>query len=308
MDIQKWILKSSKRVQEDGIDGVRSSLRPIYHKLLTLGNLALDPGKNIYEEEWDLLIIVDACRLDLMQQISINFDYINTVDSIRSVDSTTAFWMKKTFNSKYCSKISKTAYVCGNPFSAEQLDANSFGKLIEVWKSEWQTPGTVPPRAITDQTIKIAREENHDKIITHYMQPHCPFIPAPELMMQKEVDKWGEQDNRDVWEKFRDGDIDEETLWDGYQKNLKHVLKDVKILLDNIDAQKVIITSDHGNAVGEWGIYGHPPNSPLSCLRQVPFIETEAIDNKNYEPEFKSETDGEDKLSRDERLRALGYV
>ena len=36
-----------------------------------------------------------------------------------------------------------------------------------------------------------------------------------------------------------------------------YVLNDIGILLDNLDAERVVITADHGEAFGEYGILGH---------------------------------------------------
>jgi hypothetical protein len=305
MNVVQWARRSAARIHTDGVAGVKESARPVYHKILEQYSRIQDPGTAIYERDWDLLIVVDAFRLDLMKEVVNEYSYCSDLRSFRSLDSTTALWMRKNFTGEYTSEMSRTGYVCGNPFSEAELTSNSFGKLNEVWRSSWEDPGTVPPRTVTDETVRMMREESHEWAIAHYMQPHCPFIPTPELSRGKERDRFGEQEWRDVWELLRDGDISLDEVWDGYRQNLKLVLSDIEVLLRSVDADRVIITSDHGNAIGELGVYGHPPGMPHDCLRVVPWIETTASDDGTYEPTTEFETGVG--VERDEQLAALGY-
>lgn len=306
MKVQQWVRDSRDRIRTDGVDGVIESLRPVYHKGLSQMTRVQPPGERVYAREWDLLIVVDACRYDLMVELAPAFEYVDGISKYRSLDSTTAFWMRKNFTDAVADEMSKTAYVCGNPFSAEELDAGAFFELNEVWQKVWADPGTVPPRPITDETIRTIRESNPDRVIAHYMQPHCPFLSRPELSRGKELDRFGDQRWRDVWERLRDGDVTRAEVWEGYRENLQVVLEDIELLLRSVDAETVVITSDHGNAMGELGVYGHPPGMPHDCLRTVPWIETGAEDDGAYEPETTFDADGNP--SRTEQLKALGYV
>jgi glucan phosphoethanolaminetransferase (alkaline phosphatase superfamily) len=72
-----------------------------------------------------------------------------------------------------------------------------------------------------------------------------------------------------------------------------------------LDAETVIITSDHGNAIGEWGIYGHPIHMPIAELQTVPWIKTTAIDKQSHEPEAVRKSTVDPDIEG--RLRQLGY-
>jgi hypothetical protein len=306
MDIAGWASESVTRIRSDGVHGLKESLRPVYHKGLQGVSRFRDSGTPIYDRDWDLLIVVDACRLDLMREVAPDYDYIDHVGAFRSLDSMTLRWMQKNFVPAYADEMAKTAYVCGNPFSKEALDADDFFALDEVWEYVWEDPGTVPPRAITDRTITAAREQDPDRLVAHYMQPHCPFTPRPDLTQGKRLDKFGSQEWDDVWQKLRAGKLTRDEVWTGYRENLELALDDIDLLLENVDAENVVITSDHGNALGEWLVYGHPPEMPLDCLRVVPWIETTAVDRATHEPATERQTDGE--TDREEQLAALGYV
>lgn len=59
-----------------------------------------------------------------------------------------------------------------------------------------------------------------------------------------------------------------------YQNNLKKVLVEVQTLVDRLP-DKVVITSDHGELLGEEEIYGHPKRANHFALREVPWLEVE---------------------------------
>jgi hypothetical protein len=306
MDFRGWLRDSYTEISQNGAGGVRNALRPVKHKILSGGNVFHDRGLSIYERDWDLLVILDACRYDLMLEVADEYDWIQSPTAERSLDSTTALWMRRNFTDQWREAMAKTTYVCGNPFSESELHEDDFNQLIELWASSWTDPGTVPPEAVTDETISVMREGDPDRVIAHYMQPHCPFLDRPKLSKGKELDRFGNQKWRDVWERLRDGDVTETAVWDGYRANLRQGLDEVEQLLRNVDADQVVVASDHGNAIGEWGVYGHPPNLPLWALRTVPWIETTASDTGERDPDSWLTTNAT--VSREEQLSALGYV
>jgi hypothetical protein len=78
-------------------------------------------------------------------------------------------------------------------------------------------------------------------------------------------------------------------------------------LLGNYDAERVLVTADHGNALGEFGIYGHPLYVPISALKRVPFCITNATDTDMVDPDVELGTNRVDETVSD-RLAELGYV
>ena len=90
--------------------------------------------------------------------------------------------------------------------------------------------------------------------------------------------------------------------------DLRFVLDDIEILLNNLEADKVVITTDHGEAFGEYGVLGHKLGSLHPQIRKVPWVVTSAADNGTHEPTVE-EPDNK-KMSReklDDQLEALGY-
>lgn len=296
-------------------EGVRPTTAFVATQLLRDGPLArldrlgYNRGPNIYEFDWDLVIVLDACRADLMKEVYEEYDFINEFDSIRSVASKSQQWMDRTFIDNYRQEISETIYITANMFS-RRLDPSNFHYLDEVWKTHWDDElGTVPPRPLTDRAITELRRRDPERLIVHYMQPHYPFIEnkiADGINLDFAFYREGSETN--VWSKLESGDVSKEQVWEAYRDNLRLVMDDVELLLDNADVDSAIITADHGNSFGTLGIYGHPPSAPLSCLRDVPFLRTKGKDTHTHEPKFTERTSvrhEEDNIS--EKLAALGY-
>lgn len=307
MDLSSWMQRSITRASNEGVSGLGSSLKEVqdflHRKYLSIG---YPQGTPIYEREWDVLIILDACRLDLMEQVSDEFDFITDVDPYMSTGSTSVEWMEKNFTQKYQDEMRKTHYVCGNPFSEQTIDQESFLKVEEVWRHNWDSElGTIRPRPITDRVIRTYRSNPPNRMIVHYMQPHFPFIPE-QIGEGMDVSNFDEEDDTATpWTLLESGKVGYDEVWGKYLDNLRYILEEVEFLLNNITADQVVITADHGNALGERGIYGHPYGWPLDSLRKVPWVQTSASDQGEYEPEI--HTEGGDSTTN-ERLRALGYL
>lgn len=95
---------------------------------------------------------------------------------------------------------------------------------------------------------------------------------------------------------------------EGYMKNLRYVLDEVKILLENIDAENVVITADHGEAFAEWGnMKGHMLSDPNPHVKYVPWSTTTATDNRTHNPEYQERKHELDDDELTDRLKDLGY-
>lgn len=91
-----------------------------------------------------------------------------------------------------------------------------------------------------------------------------------------------------------------------YLDNLRIALDDVELALSNMDAEKVAITADHGEAIGEWGEVDHREGNPHPVVKRVPWVETSATDEGSYTPGPKPEEDPS--TSVEDRLADLGYL
>jgi hypothetical protein len=263
-------------------------------------------GQPVYEKEWDCLVVVDGCRADTFEVVTADYGFLPAGgDSMRSVASSSETWMKRTFESATRDQLASTVYVTANPFS-RNLDGDRFQKLDEVWTNGWnEEHGTVLAETLTDRAIANYSAENPDQLIVHYMQPHFPSVPDPlgsGIALEEFGSGW-----ESIWSKLEDGVISQDRVRQSYRRNLRYVLDNVATLQRNIDADKLIVSSDHGNAFGEWGQYGHPSGVAIESLRKVPWAVTSATGSDSYEPDIDDSGDESTKRDVESRLRDLGY-
>lgn len=307
MGVREWVSRTRSRVGDDGLAGLEKSLYELYGGMWRYIGWHIPRGSNIYEWEWDTLVILDACRVDLLRAVADEYEFIGDVAAAESVGSMSGEWMRKTFTDTYADQTAATAYVTANVFSADLLDAGQFHTLDEVWRYGWdEAQGTIPPRPVTDRAIDVARRSDPDRLLVHYMQPHHPFIGEDRLEGDFDADPFGRGGGTTVVDALRRGQVSHDAFWRAYRANLQLVLGEVAILLENHDADRVIITADHGDALGEWGIYDHPAGCLHPVVTNVPLVETTATDTGAYEPSIEPPADG-DGADLSARLRALGY-
>jgi len=287
-----------------------SRLGTAYLRALQAVGRRLPYGTNVFERSWDVLVVLDGCRADLLAGVADDYAFLDEIDSIRSVGSSSSEWLENTFLGR--SETETTVMVTGNTWTERYLDADAFAALDEVWKYAWDDDhGTIPPAAITDRAISHAREGDPDRLVVHYMQPHHPFVPDPLDGDDGLVRAGSHSNTANPWVALRQNEVSVERVWEAYRANLEYVLSEVESLLENVDG-RVAITADHGNLFGEWGLYGHPLSTPVPALLTVPWAETTAMDRQTRTPTLEppeplpvSRVYGDD--TEGEQLAALGY-
>lgn len=213
------------------------------------------------EENWDHLIVLDACRFDYFSEIN---NINGRLEKKESRGSSTTGWIRRNFTDEY----PDTVYVSGNAhisktFLKEFLGFNPFYKIIEVWDKGWDEElNAVPPAEINKHAL-IARDLYPDKkLIIHYQQPHFPSIGERNIPAE-----WAEPYYRQGYEKK----WELEEIKEEYRESLRKVLKKVKKLLKNLEG-KIVVTSDHGQCFGEFGIYEHPYRIYIPPLIEIPWL------------------------------------
>lgn len=288
-------------------------------------------GRNIFNTEWDLLIVLDACRYDALQVVTEEYTFLDTIEPTLSLGSASKEWMVNTFRREQLEAIEKTVYLTGNAWVdralVETVDFSSWsatrGSVIhnnnlvdqllqrptvtrEAFADLWlQTAHSVdgvdvfPAEDLTDYAIRYGREHNPERLIVHYMQPHAPYLH-----------RWSEgkqlrKTDTEPFKQLRTGH-DRQPVWEAYLNNLRYVLDHVEILFKNYEAENVVITADHGEMFGESLLYGHAEGVPHPKLRVVPWVEASAVDRETVDPEVDLEDESD--MNVDDRLNALGYI
>jgi hypothetical protein len=297
MSFADWLRRTAGGIRRDGLAGARRSGFQLWKGAFRRLDW-FDEGTRVYDREWDLLIVLDACRFDLMREVVDEYEYLTSLEAFHSAGSSSSEWMERNFTEEHRVAIGRTVHVTGNPNSADSVPVRDFLRFDEVWQYAWDEDlGTIHPDPLTDRAIALHREHDPERMIVHYMQPHHPFVRQP----------LGEGFGAtDPWDLLQRGEVDRETIWAAYRENLRYVLDRLPTLLRNVDARNAVITADHGNLLGEYGFYAHPAKVAVSELRRVPWCRTTARDEGTYDPTLTPGTEAESDVV-ERRLEDLGY-
>ncbi|WP_159900215.1 hypothetical protein [Salinirussus salinus] len=264
-------------------------------------------GTNVFDREWDLLIIIDGCDVGWVREIVPEQQLFNkdNVGSIISVGSGSDDWHEQTFARTPSEVLRRTAFITANPFM-EAHKPPSLGFVEDVREWGWESDlGTVPAHKVTNAAIKVGRTTDFDRYVVHYMQPHAPFITRTNQNNREAVElSYPAKDCREPWYQVMRGELESSKLHELYLDNLRYVLEEVNKLCQNFDAKEAIISADHGNGVGYNGLYGHPARVEIKSLREVPWASVQAADRQTIMPTIDRTSTN---ISRTEQLEALGY-
>jgi hypothetical protein len=274
--------------------------RPLLQLWTRLNRGVLERGLHVMEQDWDTLVILDGCRYD-------TFAKLNTIEgklsSVVSGGSSSPRFMEHNFSGR---TFPDTVYVSANPYLVRQGLSENFHRDIELWRDGWDAElRTVTPEVVSDAAIDAHREHPNKRLIVHYMQPHYPFIgPTGQKIEQAGI--LDDSDAHRIWDQLRHGEVDRELAVRAYEENLELALPHVERLISSVGG-KSVVTADHGNSFGRFGVYGHPHETFISDLVEVPWLEVPG--------ERRTVTAGDDCSRRNspsedtvsERLADLGY-
>lgn len=285
---------------------------------------------NVFNEEWDLLVVLDTCRPDALRQVSDEYPFVEEVGSRWSVGGTSSEWMHNTFDRAFRDEISDTVLVSSNAYAwgifesgfesiplrnfrehtptqradrsiqrlreyavTSPVDRDTFEDVVLVTETaEEYGPVKYPsPRRVTDHVIERDRSDDPPtRIVAHYMPPHSPYIAR---WVEGEIQFTDARDRRS---------------FEAYVDNLRWALEEVALLLENVDRESVVITADHGENFHWRSIRdNHGVGMVTPAVRRVPWVETSASDARTYDPDPSDDADRES-MTPEEMLEALGYL
>lgn len=234
-----------------------------------------DESQPIKTKEWENLVILDAARFDTYKE-TIN----NNCEKRISAESHSRGFIRENFSE---GDWSDTVVITANPFynkkefrqlTKRNLD-NTFHTVFQVWDTDWnKEEGTVMPDKVMQKAKTAQKLFPEKRKIVHFMQPHHPFI-------ESEIDDPGFGDTKSginksykkVWQKVALQDLNHQEVLQGYIQN-HYVVKPYISKLEEI-FEEFTVTADHGNLLGEEGLYGHPDVGPIKALRTVPWDKRE---------------------------------
>jgi len=251
----------------------------------------------IERTDWDLLVILDACRFDTLRAVS---DCCVVGKAISPASSTPEFLRQASERGVF----DDTTYVSANPQVKNHpptIDSN----IVDVSETRWETGlGTVPLVDILGESEERLRKGN--RVVAHTLQPHYPHVceldgrtrPVPNGLHPTQRDVL--TPNTQFQAVLANGLIDLGEARDSYRIAAEHAWHRASETAMDLskDGYTVIITADHGELFGEWGFVEHPVGVRIQELVSVPWVQ--------FNPDMYLR-DQDAKHSADERLEALGY-
>jgi len=271
-----------------------------------------------FSEDWDTLVVLDACRYDAFAATS---DLDGELDWKLSSGSATLDWLRASVGDR---DFFDTVYVGANPRISRY--EGQFHHVDHVWDWGWDDDLNVtPPEPVTDAALRAAEEYPNKRLVVHYMQPHAPYIgptsreelgigtgdaPGRRRALGGTVDgtDWDNSAHR-----LRRGEIAARTAIRGYCENIGIVLPEVDRLLGALSG-RTVVSADHGEMFGERGwpyprrLYGHPNRAPAFKLRQVPWLVSETGDRRSITADPPAVEGTFDADGVRDKLHDLGYL
>ena len=326
-NIKKGIKRPTEAIDE-------TLFEVLYRAPATYINTKTTIGTNVFSLDWDVLVILDTCRVDALREVADEYSFLKNIGRIRSAGGRSPEWIAKTFEKQYSDQIRDTAYLSANVFAEKILvdhdpetvrlsestiaykqlrkiptvDVEDLGKFEYLYTYEsvgeegplGHKEGGTPPRYVTDRGIAVGRQEDFSRIILHYLQPHPPYA-ANAIAEDRDLHRY----EKDWWGYLADTG-DRETIWNAYLDELRSVLDEVEILLNNLDVETVALSADHGESFGEYWEHGHKTGSLNPYVRYVPWVTMTASDKNTYEPRFEAPS-SQPETRKEDQLKALGY-
>lgn len=278
-------------------------------------------GSDFIEEDWDQLILLDACRYDEFER---HLDGAGAFDGVegslehrKSRGSMSEEFIRGNFTGR---TLHDVVYVSGNPWFAK-LTETIDTEVHDFVLVERDALGgeTCSPERVTETARAYAERYPNKRLIVHYIQPHQPYLrrmPDGEIGPQPMKRLPGNFHFEIARSEYSNSDVIA-----AYRENLDLVVDEVKALLPELEG-KTVVSADHGEMLGErtWPVplrhYGHPRGIRRPEVIDVPWFVVDDGNRRRIVPEPPQESaDIVDALSEDmdrhainERLQDLGYM
>lgn len=273
-------------------------------------------GELLARLPWNVLVILDACRADYFCELAPGAEVVGSLGSIMWA------WISR-FADLVTLIGGPVLYVTANPVVNREMRRHAGAPicLLSVWSDRWGRHGplnlpTVHPKDVVAAVCEyVDRYGQPARMVVHFVQPHVPFIGRRSIPYSG----WGKGLNdalsREVTKlphvkaALAEGLVTIAQVRTCYRDNLELVMEYRNELANSLRGL-VVTTADHGELLGEWGLYGHTEGPAYPELRNVPWLQE---DRGSFEPsdipEHILKADpliGDETISK--KLAALGYM
>lgn len=266
-------------------------------------DVAYNPsGIDIFEEDWDNLIILDGCRYD---EFSRCVDLEGRLENRISRGSTSSEFVLGNFSNK---QLHDVVYVTANAYYIRYKEKgvlNAELHDLEFVERDALNGITSRPETVTQVAKRINKQYPNKRLIVHYMQPHSPYLGPV-------GSEFNWQNGNSLHTTVKNQQISLSDHLAAYRENLELVLHETAELLEEFTG-KTIVTADHGEMLGErmhpipTKFYGHPTGVYVDELVKVPWFITEYESRKEIIPEPPIDQQEYDITEVEKHLKNLGY-
>lgn len=260
-----------------------------------------DQHERLNALDWDVLLVLDACRQDVLQQ---TVDW--PIGCCTSPATTTDDWLATATESRIFEGA--TVATSNSLYADYELGLR---ELHQLWKTEWvDRLGNVPPEPVLAR-VDDAVADGHLPAVGHVGPPHAPYIArigGEWLPVFPELTKWHwdptreEFEQRSQQEAMATGIVDLDRAVRGYRASVRSVWN---VAADYVArwaraGLTVVVTADHGETFGrprDFWLVEHPSGCYVPALTRVPFAVFADGERRGTTPETTEET-----------RRALGYT
>lgn len=263
-----------------------------------------DGGVHIFDEDWDNMIILDACRYDYFERQS---DLPGTLEKRESLASMTHEWVSANFTDR---ELYETVYISANGqfLNAKDRHGAEVHEFVGLFGDSYRDGSGegkfVPPDVVTEHALEASEKFPNKRHLIHYLQPHNPYLgPSGEDF----------EYHSSLHKTVTRSPVTEATLQDAYRENLDIVLDEVETLIQELPG-KTIVTADHGEFVGEREFpiplkrYGHPRGIYAKELVEIPWLEFHNGERREVVAEYTQSDIEYDEEEVKEHLRDIGYA
>lgn len=287
-------------IRHPGLIG--TELNKLYHRTRG-GPTYNEAGIDVFAEDWDVLVILDACRYDIFSEVV--GDDLGTAPLERRLSrgSATREWVEANFTDR---TLHDLVYVDSNAHYGRLMD--DIGSEVfkyQLVENDAFGGRSVHPDRVTSAAIAAAESYPNKRLLVHYMQPHHPFFgPSAEHIEQKDS----------YLKTVKENNLDRESVRQLYRENLEIVLESVRRLVEEVEG-RIVISSDHGEMLGDREApipvvrYYHPAGVHVPELVEVPWLVHDTGHRRRiYESAPEGDDVGLDHDEIDQKVRDLGYA
>lgn len=285
-------------------------------------------GVYVVEEDWDNLIVLDACRFDTFERFVESGGHFEGCEVRKEISrgETTARFLVENFHDR---SLLDTVYVSANAVVGSHVHDMDLYKFVGLWDTDDDDTtrpdldrryrDAVYPEDVVASTLDAAESHPNKRLVAHFLQPHPPFIVKDGEPIEKG------SDYRD-FTAVRKGEMAREEIVDVYEENVAYVLKYVSDLVSKLEG-KTVVTADHGELLGSgiptlfeflhprWSSfrrnrfdYAHHRHVRVPELIEVPWVEIESENRREITTADKPAGVEMNADAIEDQLEALGYI